>query len=72
MKSLGVTISGNRYNINLEDDFANFVNSDLMEAGVDLNVDNKPDKLLKAYLRLAKKLTNHESEIEALIDKLDY
>ena len=71
MKSLGVTISGNRYSINLEDDFADFVNSDLLEAGVDLSIDNKPDKLLKAYLRLAKRYTNHESEIEALIDKLD-
>jgi len=43
----------------------------LQEAGVNLNTDNKPDKLLKAYLRLAKQATNYESEIELLIETLD-
>jgi len=71
MKDVGLTISGNRYNIKLEDDFANFVNQDLSEAGVNLNTDNQPDKLLKAYLRLAKQATNYESEIELLIETLD-
>jgi len=71
MKDVGLTISGNRYNIKLEDDFANFVNQDLAEAGVNLNTDNQPDKLLKAYLRLAKQATNYESEIELLIETLD-
>jgi len=71
MKDVGLTVSGNRYNIKLEDEFANFVNKDLKEAGVNLNTDNQPDKLLKAYLRLAKQATNYESEIELLIETLD-
>ena len=71
MKDVGLTVSGNRYNIKLEDEFANFVNKDLQEAGVNLNTDNQPDKLLKAYLRLAKQATNYESEIELLIETLD-
>jgi len=71
MKDVGLTVSGNRYNIKLEDEFANFVNKDLTEAGVNLNTDNQPDKLLKAYLRLAKQATNYESEIELLIETLD-
>jgi translation initiation factor 2 beta subunit (eIF-2beta)/eIF-5 len=71
MKDVGLTVSGNRYNIKLEDDFADFVNKDLKEAGVNLNTDNQPDKLLKAYLRLAKQATNYESEIELLIETLD-
>jgi len=71
MKDVGLTVSGNRYNIKLEDEFADFVNKDLQEAGVNLNTDNQPDKLLKAYLRLAKQATNYESEIELLIETLD-
>ena len=71
MKNVALTVSGNRYNIKLEDDFADFVNKDLQEAGVNLNTDNKPDKLLKAYLRLAKQATSYEDEIELLIETLE-
>jgi len=71
MKNVALTVSGNRYEIKLEDEFANFVNKDLTEAGVNLNTDNQPDKLLKAYLRLAKQATSYEDEIELLIETLD-
>ena len=71
MKHVALTVSGNRYNIKLEDEFADFVNKDLQEAGVNLATDNKPDKLLKAYLRLAKQATSYEQEIELLIETLD-
>ena len=71
MKQVGLTISGNRYNINLEDDFADFVYKDLEEAGVELFKDNKPDALLRAYLRLAKQATSYENEIEMLIETLE-
>ena len=71
MKTVGLTISGKRYNIKLDDAFADFVNRDLADAGVNLHTDNPPDKLLKAYLRLAKQATSYEHEIELLIDTLD-
>ncbi len=71
MKSVALTVSGNRYEIKLEDAFADFVSQDLQEAGVHLHQDNKPDKLLKAYLRLAKQTANYEDEIELLIETLD-
>jgi len=71
MKNVALTVSGNRYEIKLEDNFADFVNRDLQEAGVNLNTDNQPDKLLKAYLRLAKQANTYEDEIELLIDTLD-
>lgn len=71
MKTVGLTVSGNRYEIKLDDDFADFVNKDLTEAGINLHTDNKPDKLLKAYLRLAKQATSYENEIELLIETLD-
>ncbi|MFK5976486.1 MAG: hypothetical protein QM493_08270 [Sulfurovum sp.] len=71
MKNVGITLAGTRYEIKLEDDFADFVIQDLTDAGVKLNQDNKGDKLLKAYLRLAKQATSYENEIELLIDTLD-
>ena len=72
MKSIGLTVSGNRYEINqLDDEFANFIIKDLEEAGVNLRLDNKPDTLLKAYLKLAKQAASYESEIEMLIETLD-
>ena len=71
MKTVGLTVSGNRYEIKLEDAFADFVNQDLQEAGVNLHTDNKPDKLLKAYLRLAKQATSYEKEIELLIETIE-
>ncbi len=71
MQNIGITLAGTRYEVKLEDDFADFVTKDLQEAGIKLNQDNKSDKLLKAYLRLAKQATSYESEIELLIDTLD-
>lgn len=71
MKNVALTVSGNRYEIKLEDEFADFVNQDLQKAGINLHQDNQPDKLLKAYLRLAKQTSSYEDEIELLIETLD-
>ena len=71
MKQLGVTICGIRYDMKLEDEFADFVKKDLQDAGVGLDRDNKPDALLKAYLRLAKQANSYETEIDLLIETLD-
>jgi len=68
---VALTISGRRYEMKLEDDFADYVNKDLQNAGINLNRDNKPDKLLKAYLKLAKEVTSYENKIEFLIDAID-
>lgn len=68
---MALTISGRRYEMKLEDDFADYVNKDLQNAGINLNRDNKPDKLLKAYLKLAKEVTSYENKIEFLIDAID-
>jgi len=71
MKRVALTISGNRYEIKLEDEFADFVNRDLQEAGIALDRDNNPAALLKAYLRLARQNNSYEDEIELLIETLD-
>ncbi len=71
MKNVGLTINGTRYEIKLDDAFADFVNQDLEAAGINLATDNKADKLLKAYLRLAKQAASYEKEIELLVETLD-
>lgn len=71
MKNVALTISGKRYEVKLEDEFADFVNADLQASGIAFNRDNQPDALLKAYLRLAKQATSYESEIDLLIDTLE-
>ncbi len=71
MKNVAFTVSGSRYEIKLEDEFADFVNKDLQDAGLNMHTDNKPDKLLKAYLKLAKQAASYEEEIELLIETLD-
>ena len=71
MKNVALTISGNRYEVSLEDDFVDFVNKDLKSSGINFHTDNKPDKLLKAYLSLAKQVMSHENEMELIIKALD-
>lgn len=71
MKTVGITIHGVRYEIRLDDGFADFVVRDLEESGINFNADNKADKLLKAYLRLAKQVASYEKEIELLVKTLE-
>jgi hypothetical protein len=71
MKKVSLTVSGNRYEIKLEDDFADFITRDLQEAGIAFDRDNSPAALLKAYLRLAKQNNSYEDEIELLIETLE-
>ena len=71
MKNVALTISGKRYEVKLEDEFADFVIADLQASGIAFNRDNQPDALLKAYLKLAKQATSYEREIDLLIDTLD-
>lgn len=71
MKQVAVTISGKRYEMKLDDRFADFVQEDLADAGLFFDRDNKPDALLRAYLRLAKQATSYENEIDLLIDTLE-
>ncbi|MEA3491600.1 MAG: hypothetical protein U9R27_06835 [Campylobacterota bacterium] len=71
MKKVSFTIAGTRYEIKLEDEFADIIQKDLDEAGMLKDRDNAPAPLLKAYLRLAKLNNSYEDEIELLIETLD-
>jgi len=71
MKKVSLSISGKRYEVNLEEEFADFVLADMKNAGISTETDNQPVLLLKAYLKLAYKNSNYEEEIELLIETLD-
>jgi len=71
MKKIAFTIAGTRYEVKLEDDFAQLVTKDLEAAGISMERDNTPAALVKAYLRLAKLNNSYEDEIELLIETLD-
>ncbi len=71
MKKLNLSVSGNRYEVTLEEDFADFVVQDLEESGIIFGRDNNPSNLLKAYLKIAKKSNSYEDELELLIETLD-
>ena len=71
MKKIAITINGTRYEFEVNDVLAKFIVDDLTNTDILLNQDNKTDKLLKAYLRLAKLVSEQESQIENIIVKLD-
>jgi len=71
LKKLNLSISGNRYEVTLEEDFADFIIQDLEESGIIFGRDNNPSNLLKAYLKIAKKSNSYEDELELLIETLD-
>jgi hypothetical protein len=71
MKKIALTVSSKRYEIQLDDAFADFVLRDLQENGLELDRDNSPMLLYKAYLRLAKQAASHENDLEDLLERLE-
>ena len=71
MKKINLNISGKRYAIELEDSLAEFIKEDLKEAGISDSAENSADKLLGAYLRLAKRMSSMDGEINNLIKFFD-
>jgi|GEM_PF-380495 len=66
-EKMGVTFCGKHYEIDLEQSFAGFVKTHLAESGVDFRLDNRPEALLKAYLRMAKAVYEHETKVSELV-----
>ena len=72
MREITISINGVKYKAKkLDDEFANFIESNLKESGIDLEKDNTPEKLFMAYLRLASKYHKHEREIEEIIAEIE-
>lgn len=71
MRTLAITICGNRYEMSLNDELAQFVEENLQDSQMHLDQDNKADKLLQAYLKLAKQASQYESQLTEIADKLE-
>ena len=70
MKDLALTVNGIRFKVkNLDDDFANYVEKILEDAGLHSNRDNTADKLFHAFLQLAARSYDYEKEIEQIIEE---
>jgi len=71
MRSIALTICGNRYEMLLDEDLALFVEEDLSSSNIHLDQDNKADKLLQAYLKMAKQTYEYETKVTNLLQKLE-
>ena len=71
MKKIVFTIGGKRLEVDLEDEFANYLSNDLLSNKVLLNKDNEVSKLLQLYLKSLHKEHNLEKQIKILINKLE-
>jgi hypothetical protein len=72
MKDVSVTIDGGRYKAkNLNDNFADFVESDLKSSNVFLDRDNSAEAMFIAYLRLANRWHNYEKEIDDILSDIE-
>lgn len=71
MRTVAVTICGNRYDMSLSEELALFVEKSLNDSNVYLDQDNKADKILQAYLKLAKQNSEYETKITNLLQKLE-
>ncbi|MDD5406546.1 MAG: hypothetical protein PHE73_06380 [Sulfurovaceae bacterium] len=71
MQKIAITINGSRYEFEVDNKLAKFIIDDLTNADLAFNQDNKTDKLLKAYLRLAKQVSEQERQIDTIISKIE-
>jgi len=69
-KKVSLTVNGSRFNIELDDAFANFL---IKQMQADFNTDGNNDAktLLYAYVRRNSELFKHEEEARKLLEKLE-
>jgi len=68
MKKVIFTLEGKRFEIELENDFADYVTENLMENEISFNRNNEAFKLIKVYLKAMKHNYETEEQIEILIN----
>jgi hypothetical protein len=69
MKKVNFSINGKKYEVALEDDFAEFVIEKLEESNLLPDRDNDIPKLLNVYLQALKRDYDIQKEIEELLIK---
>ena len=70
MKKVIFTIEGRRFEIDLEKDFATYIEQDLKEHNITLDSNNEASKLVKAYLTVQKENYEAREQIKILLNKM--
>ena len=71
MKKIVFTIASRRLEVDLEDDFAQYVSSDLLQNKVTLDRDNDISLLLQLYLKTIYKEFHSEEQIKILLNQIE-
>jgi hypothetical protein len=66
MKKISVSILGEKFELELEDEFFNFIKDDLLKLQ-----NPTPKELLFLFLKNRKEIFERDAEIKKLIDKLE-
>ena len=71
MKKVIFTIEGRRFEIELENAFADFVEANLKEQEIAQDRNNEASQFIKAYLNVLKENYEAGKQIKILLNKLD-
>ena len=71
MKRIVFTIASRRLEVDLEDDFAEYVSNDLLKNNVSLDEDTDISKLLQLYLKSIHKEFSSEEQIKILLNSIE-
>jgi hypothetical protein len=69
-KKIGLQISGQRFNVNVDDEFALYL-EEQMQQDFNREGNNDPKKMLHAYVRKTHQLYMQEQEIATILKKID-
>ena len=71
MKKVIFTIEGRRFEIELENSFADYVEENLKEQGIAQDRNNEASKFIKAYLHILKENYEAGKHIKIILNKMD-
>jgi len=67
MEKIIFSIAGRRFDVELEETFAQYIKQDLFDNNVSSDRDNEPTKLLQLYLKAMKKNFENEEQIKTFM-----
>jgi hypothetical protein len=71
MKKIVFTIATKRLEVDLEDDFAEYVSNDFLKNEIALDRDNDVSRLLQLYLKTIHKEFQSEEQIKILLNQIE-
>ena len=70
MKKVAISIEGKRLEVELENEFADYLVEDLTRNNISFDRDNKAAELLRLYLKAMKKNYDTQKQIEEMISHI--